>query len=238
MFDKFKALFGGDTDTEPQCRWLSAADYQNPYGIDGYDCVPYVSERFTSTADPEIAESFVRLRETEGLEYVNQLPPEAIELRSNLAYPIQGGVVEGSFFKASAMEEKWDAYSYHGRLYFARSWTGMLAYVAEFKISAIEPGAFAVAPGATSAVCVNRFWIAGGQADADEAFLVRQLDYLIKLFLFHLRVPHPLPGNLARDPDTVGAYSFNQYGNMCWFGSYEDTLPLELLNPKCPPQVM
>jgi hypothetical protein len=40
--------------------------------------------------------------------------------------------------------------------------------------------------------------------------------------------PHPLPSHVRRDPEEVGLYSFSQYGNMCCFGTYEDTLPWNL----------
>lgn len=229
-FEHLRNLFR-DSQGEPRCRWLSADQKDNPFTIDGYDCLSLVNSMVTATSDEAIARSFVGLRESAGLEYVGQLPAEAIEVSPDLAYPLKGGVTEGPVFKASQMEEKWDVYLYGQRLYFCRSWTGTLVYVAEFVISDSSPEQFPTSPQANSALQVSRLWVAGNSASTAKEFVIRQADYLIRRFLFQRRVPHPLPPDLPRDPETVGAYSFSQYGNMCCFGSFADTLPLNLLKP-------
>ncbi len=83
------------------------------------------------------------------------------------------------------------------------------------------------------ALRVSRFWLAAERGYGDHDFNSRLVDYVIKRFLFQRRVPHPLPPDLRPDPEAVAMYSFNQYGNnMCCFGSFEDTLPLDSLKPK------
>ena len=230
-FEQGQNLFR-DSQGEPRCRWLSADQEDNPFTIDGYDCLSLVNSLVAVTSNPEIARSFVALRDSEGLEYVDQLPAEAIEVGCpDLAYPLQDGVTEGLVFKASEMEEKWDVYLYGQRLYFCRSWTGTLVYVAEFVVSDLSPGQFPTSSKASPALYVSRIWVAGNSASTAREFVVKQADYLIKRFLLQLRMPHPLPPDLPRDPEIVGAYSFSQYGKMCCFGSFADTLPLRLVKP-------
>src|ERR1041385_21854 len=228
MFEKLKGPFdGGDTD-EAGYRWLSADDDENPFTIDGYDCLGYVNSRVTATSDQRIAESFVTLRESTGKEYVGKLPEQAVRIDLELAYGLQGEVTDGIVFKATQMEAKWDVYLYESKIYFCRSWTGQLVYVIEF---ATAPSAD-LSGGAPFTFRARRAWIAGNFAAGNPDFIVRQVDYLIKRFLFRRNVPHPLAPDLDRDAAAVAAYSFSVYGNMCCFGTFENTLPHDLLKPK------
>jgi hypothetical protein len=113
------------------------------------------------------------------------------------------------------MEQKWDIYLYDDRIYFCRSWTGILTYVAEFSVG-------------DSSLKIPRVWVSGDSPQTKD-FAIRDIDYLIKSHLYRRRVPHPLPNELSPNPRDVGLYSFSQYGNMCSFGTFEDTLPDDLL---------
>ena len=207
-----------DDDQEVTCRWLAKEDAANPFVVDGYDCLSFVSSRVTATSDPRIAETFVLLRDTLGTENFGLLPPRPIEVPAKLEYPRQGAVLDGPLFKAQEMEQKWDIYLYSDRIYFCRSWTGELIYVAEF----------AIAP---SRLIVTRVWLSG-ETETDSAdFAIRDVDYLIKSHLFGHHVPHPLPKELPRDAEEVAHYSFSRYGNVCCFGTFEDTLGSDLGKP-------
>ena len=88
----------------------------------------------------------------------------------------------------------------------------MLLYVAAFTIK-------------DGVIKISNIWKAG---DIEKEYAIRQVDYLIKSHLYGLRVPHPLPSGLSRNPQVVAALSFSLYGNMCSFGTFEDTLPRDL----------
>ena len=223
--------FSGAQDEAPGYRWLSAADEQNPFTIDGYDCLGYVSSLVTTTSDVSIAESFVAMRESGGLEYVNTFPNQPVQLSLDLVYPLMGEVADGIVFKAAQMEEKWDVYWYAPYLYFCPSWTGQLVFAIQFEILP-APAERILANNTPLTFCARSVLIAKDSAKDDEGFIVRQVDYLIKRFLFRRRVPHPLPPDLERDAETAAAYSFSVYGNMCCFGSFEDTLPHDLLKSR------
>jgi hypothetical protein len=204
-----------DPGAEPVCRWLAQTDEANPFEIDGYDCSSFVSSMISVTADQQIAETFAALRNSMGAENAGKLPKAPHEVAASLEYPYDGPVADGPLFKAAQMEHKWDIYLYGDRLYFCRSWTGMLTYVAEFSLG-------------DSNLKIVRVWMSGDDAHTTE-FAIRDIDYLIKSHLYGRRVPHPLPNEIAHDPENVALYSFSQYGNMCSFGTFEDTLPDDLL---------
>lgn len=188
-------------------RWLAEDDAANPFNVEGFDCLAYVRSMRAVTQDPEIAELFLTLRQTVGAEYKGELPEDSAELACDLRYGYEGEVAEGILYKSSQMEEKWDVYLYGDRIYFCRSWTGALLFVAEFSTTGTE-------------IVIRRIWAAG---ELDDGYAAQQVDYLIKSHLYGLAVPHPLPRSVPREPEAVGSYSFSQYGSNCCFATYEDT---------------
>jgi hypothetical protein len=204
-----------DPDQEPVCRWVAKTDEANPFEVDGYDCLSFVSSMISTTADQRIAETYLSLRDSLGDENVGKLPTAPNEVAATLEYLYDGPVADGPLFKAAGMEQKWDIYLYDDRLYFCRSWTGMLTYVAEFSLG-------------DSSLRIPRVWVSGDNAHTTD-FAIREIDYLIKSHVYRRQVPHPLPNEITRDPHEVALYSFSQYGNMCCFGTFEDTLPDDLL---------
>jgi hypothetical protein len=201
------------SDSTPLARWLAKSNPDNPFVLDGFDCHQFVSSMLSTTKDPEVAASFSRLRSADGRTVQAQLPEDPFEIPCSLAYKISGEPTDGVLFKASVMEEKWDIYLYERRIYFCRSWTGMLALVAD--ISTEE-----------NALHVSRVW---ASRPSPPALAIRQVDYLIKSHLYQQRVPHPLPADLKRESDSIALYSFSQYGRLCCFATYEDTLGKEVL---------
>jgi hypothetical protein len=188
---------------------MSKEDVRNPFVVEGFDCASFVRSMLSTTGDARVAESFTRLRGSDGREHIGQLPVAAREVQCQLSYRFDGQLGEGALFKASAMEEKWDIYLYSNRLLFCRSWTGTLAFVAEIDCTPTH-------------VRITRLRLSG-EGPADE-LAVRQVDFLIKSHLYRQVVPHPLPRDLPPQEQAVGHYSFAQYGRVCWFGTYDDTL--------------
>jgi hypothetical protein len=202
----------------PEVRPLGKDDPRNPFTVDGYDCLAFVKSMLSTTKDQDIAAKFVALRSSVGSNHAGQMPANATAIEYRLVYP-GGGIADGALFKAQQMEQKWDIYLYGDSLYFCRSWTDALVFRAKFSTTA-------------DGLAVETIWadvdaIEGGRDQA-----VRQVDYLIKNHLLRRVVPHPLPEALPKDPNTVGLYSFNLYGNKCCFGTYDDTLRNDLAKPR------
>ncbi|WP_394780447.1 hypothetical protein [Undibacterium sp.] len=201
-----------------QVRPLTRADEANPFVVDGYDCLSFVRAMKAGAADPAVARSFAEFRKVTGSSYAGQFPADAVEIASTLEYPGEQ-VRDGMLYKAGQMEQKWDMYLYREHLYFCRSWTGALVYVA----------AFAMANGK---ITVDKIWAAREALADDSGFAVQEVDYLIKSHVMQAREPHPLPPELPHDAEIIGQYSFSQYGNMCCFGTYANTLQASLVKPE------
>ena len=110
------------------------------------------------------------------------------------------------------MEDKWDIYLFDGVLYFARSWTGDLSYCAESHFD-------------TNTMQISSV-VAAGNRDSKSA--PRVVDYLIKSHIFGRDVPHPLPADLPKVANQIAAYSFSMFGRRCSFGTYADTIAVEV----------
>ena len=197
----------------PPARWLTKDDAENPFTLDGFDCYAFVSSMLSTTKDPDIAGSFVSLRSADGQSMRGSLPEDEMEIPCSLSYEYGGETVDGVLFKSAAMEEKWDIYLYDRRAYFCRSWTGSLSFVAE-----ITPE--------EKLLRIFRMWASRSE---NPRFAIEQVDYLIKSHLYRMRVPHPLPLELLREPNAVAMYSFSQYGRLCCFGVFDSTLGTDFL---------
>ena len=193
-------------------RWLEKEHAENSFIIEGCDCASFVQSMLSTTEDPSIAASFCDLRQSVGSEYHGKLPDDSVETTCCLEYPSSREIANGRVFCAHTMEQKWDIYIHDNRLYFCRSWTGLLLYVAAFTIK-------------DGVIKISNIWKA---RDIEKEYAIRQVDYLIKSHLYELRVPHPLPSGLSRNSQVVALYSFKEYGDMCHFGTFEDTLPWDL----------
>jgi hypothetical protein len=189
---------------------VSKNDAANRFGIEGYECEAFVHSMRSTTGDQNIAAHFATTRTARNEAVAGAMPEGAVEHPCDLSYPCPDGVSDGPLRKAEVMEDKWDIYLYGDRLYFCRSWTNRLVFAAQFSW-------------ADTRLHLTRIWA----QDAIEASMsVRQVDYLIKSHLERRRAPHPLPSSLARDPESIAMYSFGEYGRICCFGSFEDTLAI------------
>jgi len=202
----------------PAVTWLSADDPKNPFRVDGYDCLAFVSGMISTTTEQSVARSFGALRSSSGRDHVGNLPPEPTALPCHLQYPFDGKIADGALFKAQQMEEKWDIYLYEGLLYFARSWTGSLVYVARSTTAA-------------AGFVIDRVSVPREQTAQSDEYPVRQVDYLVKSHVLKRHYPHPLPPGLKQDPETVGFFSFGQFGRVCCFATFQDTLRDDILKP-------
>ncbi|MBB3121423.1 hypothetical protein [Pseudoduganella violacea] len=219
MIKKFLSIFRNLSATKPQsdgsssAHWLTKDDPKNPFVLEGFDCYGFVSSMISTTKDPDLARSFVALRSEDGQTLCNTLPEDSAEIPCSLAYAHAGEIRDGAIFKSSAMEEKWDIYLYDNRVYFCRSWAGTLAFVAE-----LTP--------AENMFHISRVW---ASRSVEPTLAIRQVDYLVRSHLYKRHIPHPLPADMPRDPNVVALYSFSQYGRLCCFGSFEDTLSQTVL---------
>jgi hypothetical protein len=195
--------------TMTDIRWVEPAE--SPFRVRCVDCRPLSSTTVSTTRDVLMATSFHDLRRSSGERLRNTMPPDPITVHCALRYPYLKGWAEGPLYRASQMEEKWDLFLFDNTLYFARSWTGSLVFIAS---AALTGGRLLV-----ESISADRAATGGNQV-----FIVRSVDFLIKSHLYHLAAPHPIPEGFPDDPDRIALYSFGEYGRMASFATYEDTL--------------
>jgi hypothetical protein len=112
------------------------------------------------------------------------------------------------------MEGKWDLDFYDGKLYFSRSWTGDLILMAE---TANENSDLTIA----LVHCQIR-------RDDQAIMAVRDVDFLVKTYVFGRELPHSIPANIPPSEKQILTYSFNKFGREASFATYDDTLMLTI----------
>lgn len=188
-------------------RWIQASD--NEFGINVLECLAFCQSMVSTSDDLRIAAAFLRLRSETGEEYRDKRPENAKSTRCDLQYPYEGVRHDGALFKARQMEHKWDIYLYGDKVYFARSWTGDLIYVAEIRFD-------------SDCVCLTSV-TADAKRSGDPAFVVGSVDYLLKSHIYRCLVPHPIPNDHPNSLDEIAFFAFGQYGRFSGLASFEDT---------------
>jgi hypothetical protein len=214
MFDRLFGLFPRkdrpvtQDDTFSQLAWLEPD--QSPFGLRVLDIRPFSTTMISTTSDPAIAGRFSQLRTATGEEHRGRSPDDAVAARCDLSYPFGGEARDGPLFVARQMEDKWDIFLYDGHLYFARSWTGELAFRAAVQFKQGE-------------AAITEVEASRAKVMDDPALAVRVVDFLVKTHLYRKEAPHPFPRGFAEDKKTLALYSFSQYGRWAFYGSFEDT---------------
>lgn len=192
---------------DTQAKWIPASE--NPFGIDVVDCTAFCRSTQSTTDDFTVAASFLKLRASLGEDHRSQSPSNAATINCDLSFPYDGQHKDGPLFKAQEMEDKWDIFLYDSKLYFARSWTGELVFVANAAFD-------------ENRVRVNSI-SARSHATSGPEYVIGTIDYLMKSHLYRLPVPHPLPEGFSSDPDAIAFWSFGAYGRYAAFAAHEDT---------------
>jgi len=217
LADRFKKFLRTIREEEkyqppPEPRWIAASE--NPFGIEILDCSPITQGMLAITGDVNVAMTFEKLRTSRGLEYLDREPEECCTVACKLEYPPIETPKDGPVFKAATMEDKWDIYLLNSRLYFCRSWSGILGYRANIRSE-------------KDRLYVTQIDFEKARAEEPQE-AVRDVDYLIKSHLYGALVPHPLSRKIPRDPQKLAANSFSMFGHRCLYGTYDDTIKFKV----------
>jgi hypothetical protein len=194
-------------------RWLEPQ--QNAWGLRLLDCRPLTVTSTSLTNDRRIAESFAKLRYSDGRQHMGVSPANAARLDSDLLFPFNGESLDGPLFLADVMEDKWDIYLYDEHLYFARSWSGDLPLRAKIEFAAP----------------VARIpWVeAELRGDyEDPVFVISTVDFLMKTHVHGTEVPHPVPEGFSDDPETIARFSMTLFGRWASFAKIGDTTGIRM----------
>jgi hypothetical protein len=196
----------------PDLKWLEPPTCPFPFRC--LDVRSFSAQMTAAPVDPLVLERFTALRASTGGHVVDLLPKADILVPCELSYPYNGNSAEGALFKATRMEEKWDIYLIAERLYFSRSWTGELIYLADVRFSfdrvelqAVRAAGRSLKEGAIQIAC--------------------DVDFLIKSHLFRRAAPFLIPASLPEDDYAAAAYGYSAFGRAAAFATREDPRSLE-----------
>ena len=198
-------------ETDYDFRWYKIGDNDNPFNKRILDIRPFTQTVTAATDKPEIAQSFMNLRESDGKYLVNQKIENENFVETNLEYPHNGEKLEGVIFKAGEMECKWDIYIYDEYFYFARSWSGELHFKAQVEISE------------------DKFLITKISFDKEkyDENAANDVHFLMKSHASNQPFPHKVL-DLSDDELLVARVSFSLYGNRACYACFDDITNTEI----------
>lgn len=189
----------------------------NPFGIRILDCRSMTWSLLSTTGDPAVAESYLRLRSTTGRELISRAINDSVRCQTSLRFPHNGARLEGVVFKADSMEVKWDIYIYDSVFLFARSWTGELQFRAWATISASE---------------IHITEIECSKDDRDLA--AGHVYFLIGTHAMKRVLPHRVPCEPSDDPIRIATVSFALFGKLACYAAFEDITAIPIARPPAP----
>ena len=187
----------------------------NPFAMRILDIRPLTQTMVSTTSNPEIAQSFVELRKSDGSDLASQRIDPVTVKKCNLVLPHNGEALEGIVSKADSMEVKWDIYAYDSHFLFARSWTGNLIYRASFEVS-------------DNALTVNR--VESVPAHEDKA--IESVYFLLVSHAMGRVIPNPINDSTIDDPEQIALASFNEFGNRACFATFDDVTKVPVSLPE------
>ncbi len=185
----------------------------NPFGIRVLDVRPLTQTMLSTTKNPDIAASFARLRQSDGSDLTAFSVDEFVSISTELHVPLPAPPADGPLFKAQAMEDKWDIYSFDSSLYFARSWTGELVHKALYRF------------------CDGELIVTSIESAPDHS---HQADQVV-LFLLVSHVlgrpfPNPILDFFRGDPQQIAMYSYSAFGRHALFATEDDVTKVPMPN--------
>lgn len=191
----------------PNFKLAWVAPPESPFGVEYLDCRAVTLAMTSFTSDPAIAERFTRLRNSGGSHLQGQSTDGWLVAPGELSYPAAPPRSSGPWFLGGQMEDKWDCYVQDERIYFSRSWTGSLCYVARWRYDG-------------SALHIRSM---SGPETSSAEHIRRNVDFLIRSHVFGLAVPHPVIRVEGAGDDDIALSSFSLFGRFGWFASFGDT---------------
>jgi hypothetical protein len=184
--------------------WLDAGD--SPFNVRVLDCRPVAETFISATENSRAIAFFLSPVSRNGEQFRGQHPENAIRVLCRLAYPNAAELQDGPVFLAEVMEDKWNIYHFDGTLYFVRSWTGQLHYVARLESTVPE-------------LRVREIEAWPGNVVGEDTMATRQVDFLLRNHLYGQPAPHPVPPLATKKG--IALWSFTQYGRRSLFAAPE-----------------
>lgn len=204
MFNRIKRLFGFGNSDAPYARWLDADE--SPFGVPVIDIKRYTLGVVAASTERWMAENAVSFFQEDGLVFVGTEPKRQRRTALDLSYPIDGHLYGGMLFSPQEMEHKWAMYFHSGEMIFVFSWTREVVAVAETEQSDGFLRLTALRGELTT-------------EEADDAYIRRQVEFLIHSHALDIPFPAPISEKLAMSPEKAAERCFAWYGNRALYAT-------------------
>ena len=163
-----------------------------------------------SSKNPKILERFENIKNADAdfLKSLLKEPVNSTILDCNMNYAIPDSFNNGYLFKADSMEEKWDIVLLDSQIYFMRSWTGEVAFIANIDLDIHN--IFSV-----TGIILNNNMV------KNKAIIIQEVDYLIHSHILNQKTPCPIPYNIENKFDAIAQYSFSEFGKRALWATYD-----------------
>lgn len=200
-----EALVEGKKMDEYNFEWHEVGAEGNPFNKKILDVRSFTWKIVATTQDKNIAESYGRLRHSNGKEYIGTHVENSQISEISLEYPHNGEHLEGVVFKADSMDVKWDIYIYENIFYFTRSWTGELTYKAYCKILPDK-------------IIIEKIEYPN---DISINLAKSNIHFLLKTHAMGQVLPHQVSNDMETNME-IALYSFQQFGNKGCYACFDD----------------
>ncbi|MCC7572486.1 MAG: hypothetical protein KO464_03750 [Candidatus Methanofastidiosum sp.] len=197
----------GDEVEHYEPRWLK--EDETPFGAVLFDTREYAINMRSHTTNKDILEKYIAMQASDGKEYLKDNFENGVKIKCNVDFPFpDASLPDGILFRSEAMEEKWNIYKYDGHIFFVRSWTGELRYIADYEET--EEG-----------FLVKEIAMGKDAFHEDKiGFYVNEVHFLIVSHALGYLIPHPLPHDIQDKPEEILKFSFGEFGNRGYFGYF------------------
>jgi hypothetical protein len=192
----------------PEVHWLQGED--SPTGRKVLDCRAYALGVHLTTSDEDAAEKFAQLTLSDGSELEGKTPEDSwlVDVSWDFDYDQLAPMTAG--MRAQTTEDLWMIDYRDERLYFRRSWTGQLVFMATFR----------VVP--TVGAQITRIWVTGKDhfGKASPEYAAAYVRHLIDTHLLGILTPFPIPPDFPEDDKAIASFVFHSVGRRGWLAEY------------------
>ena len=192
----------------PPLRWLEGDD--SPTGRKVLDCRSYALGFQFVTTDAETEAMFEQMCASDGSELEGRTPDESWLVAVDWNYEFEESDMIAGGLRAQTTEDLWVIDCRDSKLYFRRSWTGQLVFMANFR--------HVPSVGAT----ITRLWVAGDEpfGQCSPEYIAAYVHHLIDTHLLGVLTPFPIPPDLPKDDKQIASFVFHSVGRRGWLAEH------------------
>jgi hypothetical protein len=195
----------------PKVEWLNGED--SPTGRQCLDCRAYALGVQLVTKDSEALERFADSTQSDGSELDGQSPENSWLVDVKWTFDYEQSETIQSGMRPQVAEDMWMIDCRGSRLYFRRSWSGQLVFMANFN---------RIPAGGAS---ITRLWVPGDEPFNQQSpeYLAAYVRHLIDTHLLGTLTPFPIPPDFPKDEEKIAQFVFHSVGRRGWLAEYFKT---------------